>query len=472
MLNQTGELTRATKPSDAFAWWRVGLLLVGVIAAQGTATAEPRPEGDTYRWQGELVSLDEDGSALTVKSRIVSREGLTGVVGLGAGDPIVITWSGFESWANGIRAVARDDGLGFVDGDRFRLRAEFVAADPAHQYLTFTIRGHVGSLAPVRALTRGTWATVTSPHRPSHGPAAVVAVDAYAPARAQRLAGPTPAASETYRWQGELVSLDEGGRALTVKSRIVTPDGLADVVGLGAGDPILITWSGFENRANGIRTVARDDGSGLWGSERFLLRAEFVAADPARQYLTFTVEHPADSFATMRALTSGAWAIVASPHRPSRGGEAVVTVDPYDPALRARRYVWTSRLVSLDLAEQVVAVSAPVEEHVFRYIDRFSEGDGVVLIWAPGEQGAVEAIRYLELREQSTLHHGYILPVEFISADATGQRINFKTKVPPRTISTLASMQPGNRIKVTSLFDQPGETAAILTVEPAADDAE
>ena len=46
--------------------------------------------------------------------------------------------------------------------------------------------------------------------------------------------GPTPAASETYRWQGELVSLDEGGRALTVKSRIVTPDGLADVVGLGA----------------------------------------------------------------------------------------------------------------------------------------------------------------------------------------------------------------------------------------------
>ena len=45
-------------------------------------------------------------------------------------------------------------------------------------------------------------------------------------------------------------------------------------------------------------------------------------------------------------------------------------VDAYDRSLRARRYAWNGALVSLDKAKAVVTVSAPVEEHVFRYVDR------------------------------------------------------------------------------------------------------
>ena len=435
----------------------------------------PAPAADdAYRWHGELVSLDEGGRALTVKSRIVSEDGLADISGLDTGDPIVITWSGFENRADGIRAVARDDGSGLWGSDRLLLPATFVAIDSTRQHLTFAVAPPADSVSTLRTLTRGAWATASSPHRPSPGARAVVTVDAYASAQRPRWAGPAPAAGDTYRWHGQVVSLDEAGPALTVKSRVVSHEGAAAAAGLDAGDPILITWSGFEDRANGIRAVAPDDGSGLWGGDRFLLQAELVAMDPARQYLTFKVVPAVDRAALkmMQGLTPGDWAIVTASHRPSRGVEAAVTVDAYDPARRARRYVWSGELVSLDEAEGVVAVSAPVEEHVFRYVDRFSEGDAIVLIWTPGDQEMVVAIRYLELREQSSLHHGYVLPAEFISADENSRRIILKTKVPARTVDTLTAVQPGTWIQVTSLFDQSGDSAAILTVQAASDDVE
>jgi hypothetical protein len=160
----------------------------------------------------------------------------------------------------------------------------FVEADEAGRYLTFRTAVPAESLATVRSLTRGSWASVRSPHHPSDGSPAVLSVDAYVPLRERR---PAPLPGATYRWDGELVSLDEATGTLTVRSRVVSPAGLAAVAGAESGEPIVITWSGYESRASGIRAAMPDDDSGLWGSNRFLLRATFVEADEAGRYLTF-----------------------------------------------------------------------------------------------------------------------------------------------------------------------------------------
>ena len=110
----------------------------------------------------------------------------------------------------------------------------------------------------------------------------MLSVDAYVPSPERR---PAPRPGATYRWDGEFVSLDEVTGTLTVKSRVASPSGLAAVADAEAGEPIVITWSGYDDsQANGIRAAMPDDGSGLWGSNRFLLRATFVAADVAGRY--------------------------------------------------------------------------------------------------------------------------------------------------------------------------------------------
>ena len=433
---------------------------VTAVAAYDATRPDLRAAAEgNYRWHGELVALDESTHTLTVRARVAARDGLAALAGARSADPIVITWSGFEDRANAVRAVVPGDGSGLWGNDGFLLQARLVAADPAGGRVTFATEIPESSIALVRTLRRGDWATVTSPHWPAEG--AVASVAAYAAGRA----APHAVAEGTYRWHGELVALDEADRSLTVRARVAGPASLAAVAGAQAGDPIVITWSGFEDRANDIRVVAPEDGSGLWGNDGFLLRADFVSADPASSYLTFKATIPENSVATVRMLMPGDWATITSPHWPTDGAGAVVAVDAYDPARRARRYVWPGELVAYHSAESAATVSAPAESHVFRYVDRFDEGDPVVLIWAPGQDDEVTAVRYLEHRDADlALDHGYVLPVEFVSADADRQRIMFRTTL-PAAFGAGESMQPGHPIRVTSPFEQKGETAAILSVE-------
>ena len=272
---------------------------VEAVAAYAASPADaPRTADAAYGWHGELVSLDDAGKSLTVKSRLVSDAAAQSAADLEAGDAIVITWSGFESRTDGIRAVERDAGL-WGDGG-FLLQATFVETDAARRYMTFSVEPPADSVSALRAMTRGSWATLTSHHRPAAGADPVLTVDAYAPSMAPRLAGMAPAADDTYKWRGELVSRDKDAGTIDVRSRIVSPSGSV-AADLAAGDPIVITWSGFDDQADGIRAVKRDDGSGLWGSDRFLLRAKFAESDG--QYVTFTVQPPADSAPLMQGLT-------------------------------------------------------------------------------------------------------------------------------------------------------------------------
>jgi hypothetical protein len=242
-----------------------------VVGAAATAAAAPNPEA-TYRWHGELVALDEAAGTVTVKSPAADPDGLASLKEARAGDPILITWSGAEDRAGGIRMAApyggADPGPGeareAVEADgaaeesaRF-LPARFVAVDAGAAHLTFEAPLPAESLGQVRSLKRGAKITATAARGEAEADATLLAIAASSPSPEWR---PAPPRGATFRWQGELVSLDEAAGTLTVKSRVASQAGLAAVAGAKSGEPIVINWSGFESRASGIRSAMPDDGS-------------------------------------------------------------------------------------------------------------------------------------------------------------------------------------------------------------------
>ncbi len=426
-------------------------LLLCLVGTQVTTRAEAanEPATDMYQWHAESVATNPYSRTLTVKARMVSPEASAGLGDVRPGDTIVITWSGFRERAHGIRRV-----------DQFRLRGAFDAVDPATQYLTFTIDATADSLSAVTGLEPGDWATFISAHQPRNA-RAVLAAAVFGESRPAPRAPVAAQRRTTYQWHGELVTRDQPAGAITVRSRIASNEGLSK---LHTGDPILITWSGSGHHAHGIRFVESAGYASVLAGN-FQMLATFVAANPVSRHLTFRVRTPDGGLAAIMDLEPGAWTTVTSPHRPTDSTEAVMVVDAFDVTRRARRYTWPGELLSVDTPNRTVSISAPVEDHVLRYVERFAEGDEVVLIWAPGRDGEVTSIRYLEPRAGSVLDHGYVLPVQFGGADARQGRLTFTARVPESTVSSWASFDSGTEIRATALFEQQSETAAIRTVE-------
>ena len=290
----------------------------------------PVARGATYRWDGELRRLDEAAGALVVRARMVSTEARSAAAGLTAGEPIVITWSGYGDEASGIRAVMADDGSGLWGSDRYLLRATFEAVGADGRQLTFRVPLPAGSHGMARSLSQGAWARMTSPHHPADAQPPLMAINSYVPSR-QPL--PAPLAQDaTYRWGGELVALDEAAGALTVRAQMVSAGARSAAAGLTAGEPIVITWSGYGDEASGVRAVTADDGSGLWGSDRYLLRATFESVAAGGRQLTFRVPMPAGSRSAVRSLTRGAWALMTSPHHPADAQAPLMAINSYAPS--------------------------------------------------------------------------------------------------------------------------------------------
>ena len=434
-------VTSPHSPSDA------AVAAVGAYGARSHLHADA--EG-AYLWNGELLALDENAQLLTVRSRVTAPDGLAAVAGAPAGAPIVITWSGYDDRANGIRAVVPEDGSGLWGNDGFLLRAELVAADPDARYLTFKAPIPDGSVATVRTLTRGDWATVTSPHWPADGSiAAVAAYDAKRPSI-------NAAAEGTYRWHGELLALDDSAEMLTVRARVAAPEGLAPVSGAEPGAPIVITWSGFEDRAGAIRAVTPDNGSGLWGNDRFLLRGEFVAAHPAGRYLTFKAPIPRESIPAVRTLTRGDWATVTSPHWPTEG--AVASVAAYDatrPALRAAAegtYRWHGELVALDESTRTLTVRARVAAAAgMTAVTGAQSGDPIVITWS-GFEDRASGIRAVTPEDGSGLwgSDGFLLQARFVAADPASQSLTFEAEIPEPSVGAVRTLTRGDWATVTS----------------------
>jgi len=134
-------------------------------------------------------------------------------------------------------------------------------------------------------------------------------------------------AGTTYTWHGELVSLDQTSRALTVKS-MVAGSALEELTHFKAGDRIMLGWSGFDKYANAINHVVRYDPAKF--EDHFAFPAEFVSFDAAQRYLTFKSQIPAESVAKLSSLKPGQWVTATSAHGKASETQPVVAVRPYN----------------------------------------------------------------------------------------------------------------------------------------------
>jgi hypothetical protein len=152
-----------------------GVLALSVVRV-GARSVQPTSE--TYSWSGELVGFDPNGRTLTVKSRVVGDQALKELPQFKAGDRIVLTWSGFDTYADAILRAVRYDGAKKWN-EPFTFPVEFVAYESPRQFVTFKIQVPTGSVEPLKAVTPGEWVTATSKHRASNETDAITAVNAY-----------------------------------------------------------------------------------------------------------------------------------------------------------------------------------------------------------------------------------------------------------------------------------------------------
>jgi hypothetical protein len=156
----------------------VATFCVLALTAIRVGAQSVQPTSQTYAWSGELVSFDTNGRTITVKSRVVGDQALREFPQFNMGDRIVLTWSGFDTYADAIsRAVRYAPAKKW--NEPFTFPVEFVAYEPARQHVTFTCRIPAASVEAVRSVKPGEWITVTSKHRASNESEAITAVNAY-----------------------------------------------------------------------------------------------------------------------------------------------------------------------------------------------------------------------------------------------------------------------------------------------------
>jgi hypothetical protein len=157
---------------------RIVFVAIFVLSACGVLAAQSPHAGDaTYQWSAELVSYDDTARTVTVKARAVDQEVVGDLKRFKAGERVLLQWSGFQTYADGIRRV-----MPHTDSktdERFLLPVELVSTDAPHQYVTFRLQVPAADLARLKSVRAGEWVTVTSSHRPSGEAAAVTSIRPY-----------------------------------------------------------------------------------------------------------------------------------------------------------------------------------------------------------------------------------------------------------------------------------------------------
>ena len=137
-------------------------------------------------------------------------------------------------------------------------------------------------------------------------------------------------------------------------------------------------------------------------------------------------------------------------------------------AQEARSYAWYAELVAVDQAAKTMTVTAQTREAVNRYVGNYEPGDKLMLAWVPVE-GEADTIIYTPKYEvMRGIEDGYILPAEFVSADTDNNSLTFRTSVPDGMLASIAGVQAGQWIRVTTPMHQP-EEIAVLTSAVAAE---
>ena len=162
----------------------IALVCVLALAVVKVAAQSLQPTSETYSWSGELVSFDANAKTIVVKSRVVGEQALAELPHFKAGDRIVLTWSGFDTYADAISRAVRYD-VSKKWNEPFTFPVEFVAYEPARQYATFRFQAPADSVDAIKAVKPGEWVTATSKHRASNEAEAIMAVKPYvsSPAR-------------------------------------------------------------------------------------------------------------------------------------------------------------------------------------------------------------------------------------------------------------------------------------------------
>jgi hypothetical protein len=139
---------------------------------------------------------------------------------------------------------------------------------------------------------------------------------------------------------------------------------------------------------------------------------------------------------------------------------------------KTQSYAWSGEVLMYDEKGKTVTVKAPYLEHINRYVGEFKRGDRLVVNWATPHPGETDAIRYIGRYDASAgPKWGYVLPIEFVSADTEKRQLTFTVAVPSKALKELQKVPSGGWIKVTTPFDQPTETAVILAVEASVEPA-
>ena len=147
------------------------ILTVGGPAPAGAQSSQTK--GDTYTWNGELVSLDTTAKTMTVKSRVAYQEAISELKHFKGGDRVWILWSGIHDSSDAVRQIRRTETGRKID-ENLVLPAELVSTEAPNQYLTIRVKVPESALAAIKTVKPGEWVTVTSRHQPSTEADAVV----------------------------------------------------------------------------------------------------------------------------------------------------------------------------------------------------------------------------------------------------------------------------------------------------------
>ena len=161
-------------------WMQIAILaIVFTIGRPALGIAQSsQTKGDTYTWNGELVSLDTTAKTMTVKSRAAYQEAVSELKHFKAGDRVWIVWSGIHDFSDAVRQIRRPETSRKIDEDLV-LPAELVSTEAPNQYVTLRVKVPESGLAAIATVKPGQWVMVTSRHKPSTEDDAIVAVKPY-----------------------------------------------------------------------------------------------------------------------------------------------------------------------------------------------------------------------------------------------------------------------------------------------------
>lgn len=135
-----------------------------------------------------------------------------------------------------------------------------------------------------------------------------------------------PSMSPTYQWHGELVSIDQNAKTITVRAHVLDTSA-KEVQAFKSGDRVLLHWSGYDSSASSIRGVRKYDATAA-GKDSFLMPVQLASPEVKDSYVTFTLRVPDSVPAALTPLKPGEWITVTSKQRPS-GDDVVVSARPY-----------------------------------------------------------------------------------------------------------------------------------------------